>query len=188
MTQGDQAGTTRSSSLPHKIVTYWGDHYRLDRLAVLAVGVHAFLYIRFEAGDPLGALGASERADFYISLAQVLGIVVAFSVTALAFYQVEPGPRLRVLQRQAGAKIVESWLSAITAGMGILALLIGAAIAENAGSLPQLRWVVLAGLYFLLVRGIRMTWILWQVLLVDEADRSAPRGRSAPKIKRKAQP
>lgn len=168
-----------------QFVAWWGDHYRIDRVVPLVVIPQLLLAQRtYPALDLLGGVQSADRAGMYIGIAQVIGILVGFSIAALAFYQVEPGPRLRVLQRQSGPTIMRSWLSSIIGSMAVVGVLLIAALIEAGNNGPWMRWVAIGGLYFAAVRSTRLLWVFWQVLMVDEQDKTAPRGRPAPPVRR----
>lgn len=142
------------------------------------------LFADVSDADLLADVSAEDRAGMWLAIGGIVGLLNAFSLAALSFYRSQPGPRMRVLQRQVGDTIKSSWVAGLATSLAVVGGLIVAAVLERSLELDAIRWIALYGVTVAIVTGVRLTWVFIKVLHVDDADVTATAGVDPPVIQR----
>lgn len=136
--------------------------------AVLALAVHAVGSRWLPHLDVLGLVPEGQRGELYIAASTFVALVNAFSLTAQASYQ---GNRIReVLTSDRDKMLMRSWLLSIVGSLSVAGLMVVAGILAYAGLFPLLRWFVLAGLWFVVITGIRLMYAFASLAMVPIED------------------
>lgn len=164
----------------------------VDWVAVTLVVLIHFLVWRWRGGgDVLGWSKPAERDSFYSAADTVVGIIVGFTIAALAFfYTIEPGRRMNYVQRIGAGLLRRAWLSAITVPLlAVLILTLGLVVDNPDTHDAAIRWFAEWAIFMVVMRFARLMWLFSRLLRVaaddkeDRADRSnvqvlGPRTRS----------
>lgn len=154
-----------------KLKGFWSTHPTVDLLFVAVILVAlAVAAWRGADVDILGRIDPAEASQLYIGAAQVVGLINAFSLAALAFWKGGTGRRMVLLRKAVGPAVTSSWLFAILGSLAVAGLLAVVGILAAAGVAAWLRWPLLAGLLFVAFAGVRLGWVFTQVVRIDDED------------------
>jgi hypothetical protein len=167
----DRASNRLSSSL------------RLDwTIATAIVLANYLVFALTHHGDLLGWGKPADLDAFYAAGDTTVGIIVGFTITALAFfYSMEPGRRMGYVRRTGGQLLRKVWIGAITAplvavGLFTIALLIDNADVHSAGIRWLIEWISIV----VVLRFVRLVWLFSKLLEVATEDDVEPRASGRP--------
>jgi hypothetical protein len=179
---------SRSQSLPRavdRLIDQLTGRLYVDWLiAALAVGLDLLVVHVWHHGDFLGWSKPADRVAFYSAADTVVGIIVGFTIAALAFfYTIDPGRRLRYVQEVGGDTLRKVWIGSLTAplmavGVFTVAILIDNPDVHSAG----VRWVVEFFGFMVVLRFTRLIWLFGELLHASTDDNREPKqaGRPVP--------
>jgi len=154
-----------------------GRRLLLDWVVVtLAVTAHALIAHWRKGGDVLGWSKPPDRDSFYATADTVVGIIVGFTIAAMAFfYSIEPGRRLGYVQSIGSDQLRRAWLSAITAPLlGVLIFTLGLLLDNPDVHDAGIRWVCEWAALMVAVRFTRLIWLFARLLRTAAEDRRQP--------------
>lgn len=168
------------TSLRGRIINTWSGHIWIDyALGLFSAGI-VFIGLGYKPWIQTGADGDSGT---FIGIAQVIGIIVAFSVSALLFYFSAGGDRVRSLATRHGDVFLRSWVGAVRQPLIVVGVLVFLARFADTG----LSSVVSVGVDWLLAscmfRVGRTIWLFKEILEIQHLDQTGPAPRKAPAIK-----
>lgn len=165
----------------------WLETPRADLFLALALVVaHITAALSLGAPDKLAALDEEERRTVYLAAAPTLGIIVAFSISAMLYYYATiTGRRLATTHKTMGDRLRRNWIATLTipltAALAFLALaVLDQQGARNASELTSWTWLAELLIFAAALRLGRLVWIFGLVLGIaseDLADEGPIEGR-----------
>lgn len=150
----------------------WSTYPLLDWLGVvLAIGVHAFLVWKFEAGQ-LSDLVKADRMRVFGTLASVSALLFGFATASIAFfYGSARGDRVELLKKYFGTRLVASWRAALSAPLVAVAVALGALMLDTGKvGAEWVGWLAEASIAILALRTIRLRWLFTSTLTLMATD------------------
>ncbi len=151
-------------------------------IAGVVVGADYVVVQVVHHGDPLRWGSGADRVAFYTAADTVVGIVVGFTIAALAFfYTVDPGRRLRYVKRIGGDQLRKVWIGCLTVPLMAVLVFTVAILVDNPDvHVAWIQWLAFGFSVMVVLRFARLVWLFSQLLDAATKDSADPVGAASP--------
>lgn len=138
-------------------------------LAAFVVAAHFGIVTHVGRFDFLAPLKAVERIELYGTAINPAAILVGFTLAALAFSYSSDGRRTALVRSRGHRALRRTWLGTISGPLLVVAILLGAQVAERQGETAA-RWAAEVAFVAVAARAARFVWLLAQLLDLRQLD------------------
>ncbi|GIH26093.1 hypothetical protein Aph01nite_44030 [Acrocarpospora phusangensis] len=155
-------------------------------IAVVLVGSHLFIVLKFGHGDVIGWIPQDDRKDLYAAGGTVIAIIFGFATGAVAHYSSAQGDRARTVKRMFGDTLRGQWLGTLALPM-LAALTCVVAMAldgSRSGGLTVARWIFESAVCLAAIKAVRVLYLFQIMLDMTDLDAVEQPRVPAPAIKK----